>query len=305
MQRDFVQYAAVPVVPTAAAGDVANPTPKKLVWDLQTITFVLSMLFQLATLIVSAVTLSGSGGSNPSPPLLIFVVTSELVIQAVEITWYSVVGVLYYFGELSIGVKYRYWDWMITTPVGLVALIIFVWYLECQSADFGILAESSRIWAIVTIVVMDLLMLAIGYAYEAELGVRKWINMLVPCFGESKNEYSLTSYRGLFLGWIPFVGIFAPMVVALITAEPTGNVFGYAIFAVSITAFTWALYGVVALVFRSPASAKNKNASYNLLDIVSKNIVGLVTSVVALNLSSGQNTAQWNMTCVSNSSSSF
>jgi len=269
---------------------------------MQSITFLVSMGFQLATLIVSAVTLANSGEPNPSPPLLMVVVTMELTVQVVEILWYGIVGALYYFGTLSIGVRYRYYDWVFTTPVGLLALIIFVWYLECQSATTDILSDGSRIAAMIIIVLCDWLMLYIGYAYEAELNVSGMINSLMnwlPLYKDD-SQYSLYAYRGLFLGWLPFFGIFIPMFVALGTANQS-NVMGWGWFTVVATFVTWGMYGIVALYWRSPSDAKMKNTAYNLLDIVSKNIVGLVTSIVALNLSTGTQATPWqNATCLAN-----
>ena len=267
MQRGYApRYATVPI---GAAGDVTNPKPGSIEWDMQTGSFLLSMGFQLATLIISAITLANSGEPNPAPPLLIIVVTMELIVQCVEILWYGIVGALYYFGQLSIGVQYRYYDWAITTPVGLVGLIIFVWYLECQAATVDKLSETSRIITMIVIVLFDLEMLAIGYVYEAEWkGITNFFDDIL-----SKMTFGWVS-SGLVLGWIPFLGIFIPMFVALGTAQPVASadgtyVFGYGVFAVSITFVTWALYGVVALYFRTADQAKMKNTAYNLLDIVS------------------------------------
>ena len=153
--------------------------------------------------------------------------------------------------------------------------------------------------AIIVIILMDYAMLFIGYVYEAEMGLRDTINNLanwipianpnayalkygmVDPAAKEDNTYSLYNYRGLFLGWLPFLGILSRC--SWRSAPPRRRTTrpGYAIFTVLITFVTWGLYGVVALVFRSP-QAKMKNASYNVLDIVSKNIVGLVTSIVAL-----------------------
>ena len=85
MQRS-VRYVTAPL---GAAADLSNPTPASIEWDMQTVTFLLSMCFQLATLVISAVTLSQSGEPNPTPPLLIVVVVMELVVQCVEIVWYG------------------------------------------------------------------------------------------------------------------------------------------------------------------------------------------------------------------------
>jgi len=287
-------------------GKSLDQKPRSIQWDLQFITFVTSMVFQLATLILSAISLSKSGNPNPAPPLLTVVVTLELIVQVVELLWYGIVGSLYYFGMLSIGVRYRYYDWVVTTPVGLIGLIIFIWFLECQSATTDILSDGSRITAIVVIVIFDWLMLFVGYVYEAELDLRNTLNELVSCvpFGQPRNSdrYSIYQVRGLFLGWIPFVGIFIPMFVALAAASQSDSI-AWGWFTIVFTFVTWALYGVVAIYWRRPEDAPMKNTCYNLLDIVSKNIVGLVTSIIAFNLSTSEQSQSWqDVTCGVNTS---
>lgn len=272
-----------------AKGDVVNTAPRTIEWDMQTLTFVLSLLFQLATLIISAITLAQSGPPNEAPPLLIVVVTMELIVQCIEIVWYTTVGIFYYLGRASIGVRYRYYDWFVTTPVMLSALLFFVWYLECNPATGSdIFNNSSKVITIVCVVVFDWMMLFFGYVYEAEVD---WAINFLDFMGNG---------TGLWLGWLPFLGVFIPMVVSLSTAKIDNNEF-WGWFSVLVTFGTWGLYGVVALAFRRPDQAKVKNTSYNLLDIVSKNIMGIVTSLVTLNLSSGTPTNPlYNATCVAN-----
>ena len=251
MERRF-HYATVPL---GAAGDVSNAKPRSIEWDLQTLTFIISMVMQAVTLVLSAVTLSQSGEPNPAPPLLIMVVAMELIVQCVEIVWYGLVGSLYYFGTLSIGVRYRYYDWVITTPTMLVSLLIFIWYLECPSrTNDDTFADGSKIAAIVCVVLADWVMLFFGYVYEAE---QQWITKKLDFMGEGS---------GLWLGFLPFLAAFLPIFIAIGTSST-----GWGWFTVIVTFITWLLYGVVALYFRTPDQAKIKNTSYNLLDIVSKN----------------------------------
>tara|TARA_Y100000389_G_scaffold182728_1_gene199582 strand:- start:86 stop:397 length:312 start_codon:yes stop_codon:yes gene_type:complete len=87
--------------------------------DFQTISFALSWLMQLVTLIVSVVALAQGG----LPHVLFTIVVLELVVQIVEIVWYTTVGALVVTGVFKrISIAYRYMDWLVTTPIMMVRL---------------------------------------------------------------------------------------------------------------------------------------------------------------------------------------
>jgi len=95
------------------------------------------------------------------------------------------------------------------------------------------------------------------------------------------NEYQQPKWRmnaGLYLGFIPFLGVFTPVLVIVIQNFTVNGFISWL-----TTFFTWLLYGVVAILgamgyWTEPA----RNSAYNLLDIFSKNVVGLIVSNVAL-----------------------
>lgn len=246
-------------------------TPKAaLEWNAQTVTFVGSIVAQAVamglTIWALAESLSGSSGTG-KPPLLEAVLVLELVVQVVELVWYLVVGALYYFRKMSIGVEYRYWDWAVTTPAMLISILLFVWYLQCDLLTVdNLLQDTSKVAAVATVVVLDWIMLLIGYAYEA-----RWTSVT------NLLDFGGGSGSGLLLGFIPFVGSFVPIFVSVYAKPDAVSWF------VSILTFCiWLLYGVVAVVYARPQDAMLKNTYYNILDVVSKNAAGITVSIVAL-----------------------
>ena len=248
---------------------VANETPGSLQWNFQEMTFGISLLMQLTTLIISIVALSQGGLPNTLMTILVL----ELVVQIVELTWYSTVGALYLFGRFDISIGVRYVDWAITTPTMMASLLMFVLWKADQACD-DVLGTTSRQVALVCVIFFDLWMLFWGFVYETKIESMMRFYDRLAC--------NVRPNSGLFLGFVPFLGVFTPIFVVL------GSSFTVAgLVSTLVTFFTWALYGVVALFGQDLGSGamwdeSTRNSAYNILDIFSKNVVGLVVSSVAL-----------------------
>lgn len=244
-------------------GGVKNPNPGRLRGSLQETTFGLSIVAQIVTLVLGIIALAQGG----LPEVLMTVLVLEVVVQAVEIVWYGTVGGLYFFGKYSISVAARYFDWAITTPLMLVSILLFsVWDADkdCVTSA-NVLSDGSRVATVVVVVLLDWLMLAIGVSYEAK--IERVTSVLNRAF---------CGMNGLWLGFIPFVGAFIPLFVI---GGQGASRSGWSLASVLITFVSWIFYGIVALYI---SDAEMRNTSYNLLDIVSKNAVGIIVSSVAL-----------------------
>ena len=250
--------------------DTAN---RKLEWNYQTFTFLLSMVVQAIAMGLSIYALVDSSlEGNSKPQLLMAILILELVVQVVELCWYIIVGVLYYFGGMNIGVEYRYYDWVITTPTMLISILLFIWYLQCNNLtlrDVG--SDLSKVAAMLVSLCLNWFMLMIGYVYEARItSVTTWIDSAV------------SPINGLYFGFVPFLGSYVPI---FISAFIHPNVI--AIVVSIVTFLIWLLYGVVAIWYTTPEGEAWKNTFYNLLDIVSKNLAGITIAIVSLMYTSG------------------
>lgn len=126
----------------------------------------------------------------------------------------------------------RYIDWMITTPLILLAVVLF--YNRKDGVNYK---------CYFTIIALNWLMLLFGY-----LGERG----------------TISSMKGLVIGFVFFAAMLAYMFVYMIPVGAPLAVF--VIFAV-----IWSLYGVAYLL-----EEEEKNIAYNVLDVISKALFGVV-----------------------------
>ena len=209
----------------------------------QDVTFVISLVVQLAVLIFSLVTL---GLGNP-PPLLQLILILETVVQGVEFAWYSIIGSLYFFKKKHFGIKWRYLDWVVTTPIMLITLMFLVIYFHEPCMEVAKLVDFPGFAGLlVLIVLMDWLMLFLGCMVEAN-----WWNV--------RERVSYVRWL-LALGFIPLCVAFIPHVMAA-TERPSES----AVAVIVPTFAIWVLYGVVAIAAYGEDRAQWRNAFYNIL----------------------------------------
>ena len=232
--------------------------PKSCHYSFQDVTFVISLVVQLCVLIFSLVTL---GIGNP-PPLLQLILILETVVQGVEFLWYLTIGALYFFRKMTFGVEYRYIDWFITTPIMLLTLFFLVIYFHFPCLEVAKLVDFPGFGGLLALIVLaDWGMLFLGCMVEANWwNVRriKYIRWL------------------LALGFVPLCLAFIAHVIAA-TERPSDE----AVAVVVPTFILWSLYGIVAIAAYGEERAQWRNAFYNILDLLSKNLAGIVVSIIA------------------------
>ena len=222
--------------------------------DFQSVTFGASLMAQLAVIAFSVYALAKSASGSET---LATILTLETAVQGVEFGWYALIGVLF-LRRHSPGVEYRYFDWLITTPLMLVSLLLFLLYLneECLKRD-AIVTKQANFWTLVGVsVAADWVMLASGLYFERR----------------KHPEFLLAGTAALVVAFVPHVIVLSD------------HFSGTGLAVLLATLVMWALYGVVAFAFRAPtpAAEKTKNGCYNVLDIFSKNVAGVVVSYCAL-----------------------
>ena len=177
--------------------------------------------------------------------------------------WYLTIGALYFFKKSTFGVEYRYIDWVVTTPIMLITLMFLVIYFHEPCMEVAKLVDFPGFAGLlVLIVLMDWLMLFLGCMVEAN-----WWNV--------RERVSYVRWL-LALGFIPLCVAFIPHVMAA-TERPSES----AVAVIVPTFAIWVLYGVVAIAAYGDDRAQWRNAFYNLLDLLSKNLAGIVVSIIA------------------------
>jgi bacteriorhodopsin len=135
--------------------------------------------------------------------------------------------------KLSEIIPMRYMDWMITTPLILLAVVLF-YNTKLSSVDYK---------CYIIIIILNWLMLLFGY------------------LGESK---IISSMKGLLLGFFFYAAMLLYMYMYIIPKGCSLAVF--IIFAV-----IWTGYGIAYML-----KEEEKNIAYNILDIMSKAVFGVV-----------------------------
>ena len=174
------------------------------------------------------------------------IVALEVSSQAVEFVWYVVIVCRY----ATIRTWMRYIDWVVSTPVMLLSTALFFSHRDPDASLWSPL----RGWTMYACVACDWFMLLCGYLVET---------------GRVRRDL------GIVLGSWGLVGTFTFLAMSL---PPSGDALASALFWGVYG--VWSLYGVAAVLPYEP-----KNIMYNLLDIVSKNVYGLLLFVYALSRS--------------------
>jgi bacteriorhodopsin len=174
----------------------------------------------------------------------------ELGVQSIEFIFYT--WLLINFNKIKNITPYRYFDWFITTPTMLVSLMAFLSIdPENPKTLTEFIFENSK--TVFVVVALNILMLFSGYLSEIK--------------PQSQMLYA-------FVGFIPFIAYFYIIYEKFIKGnEKTNDVVDsfftknavYTYFVVF-----WSLYGLAAFM-----PYVLKNTSYNILDIFSKNILGV------------------------------
>jgi bacteriorhodopsin len=177
----------------------------------------------------------------------------ETLVQAIELgfyTWYN----NHIEAKVSDVTVYRYYDWLLTTPLMLFSTMGFYGYINHKNPEplrlFPFYQENSS--TILFVLFMNLLMLIFGYLQE--------LNLL------SLTSSTVWGFASLFTG-------FATMYTNFVAHGPYQFIFFFVF-------FVWSLYGIAAM-FENHL----KNISYNVLDIFAKNFYGVYLSYFIYSLS--------------------
>ena len=183
---------------------------------------------------------------DPKDAILKEILFIETFVQVIEGYFYS--NIINAVEKLEYMTPRRYFDWMITTPIMLFSTIIFFKYSEMKEKDELEAFTTKQFYDnnrdnVHKIALYNGLMLLFGYLGETGK-IAKHISIPIGfvffflSFKLIYEEYAIKSKLGLLLFKVLFV--------------------------------IWALYGVAAML-----PDKEKNISYNCLDIFSKNFYGL------------------------------
>jgi hypothetical protein len=212
-------------------------------------TGIASFIIQIITTIIDTYALS-----IPTPPSLHDIkglLWIEYIVNFIEGAFY--LWMIYNFSAVKNITLFRYYDWVITTPIMLFTYSMYLLItrnIEEKQEHTLLQVINEEKYTLLIIILLNWLMLFFGYM--GELG-------------------KLSVKISTFFGFIPFVIMF--YIIYQKYAQYT---------SIGITTFyyfvsVWGLYGIAALM-----SYQIKNIMYNILDLFSKNFFALFLAYVLI-----------------------
>ena len=166
----------------------------------------------------------------------------ETIVQVIEVLFY--IFLIYYFSNIQNISIIRYYDWFITTPVMLFIIISFMEYKNSETKIKSIDVFNNHTQTIITIFILNAATLLFGVLGELKI-ISKYISFIMG---------------SIFLCYI-FYLIYIEFVKDILINK---YVFWF-------NFIIWSFYGLSYIL-----PYTYKNISYNILDIFSKNINGLL-----------------------------
>lgn len=164
----------------------------------------------------------------------------EFVVQIIEFIFY--IWMILNFSNIKNITQFRYFDWILTTPIMLIALMAYLDDNKPKTLYEYVINNKDLI---IRVVGLNLSMLILGLLGELQL-----IN------------YNMA----ITLGFIPFLYYFKLIYDKYMNKKVSNDKFRLFWFFFII----WTLYGVVAYL-----PYEQKNTAYNILDLFSKNLFGV------------------------------
>ena len=168
----------------------------------------------------------------------------EVAAQIIELAWYW----YFVYTNKDIDIKYRYYDWAFSTPIMLISFVLILEYFQDQQVSVHT-AMSENWLRLLLILILNYAMLGMGYWY---LSLKREILLLI--------------------GFFPFVIEFLIIYAYCAKQTMAGLLLWVFMF------FTWALYGIAVAL----GSKSDREVFLNILDILSKNVFGILITVVIL-----------------------
>jgi hypothetical protein len=203
---------------------------------------------------------------NEEMILLKSILLLELIVQVVEGTFYA--WLAYLFSSIKNVTPKRYLDWVITTPLMLFSLCMYLDYLkEEEEEDKKEKKDKEKKYPFLNYTLDPIID---AFSKDKEILIPIFLlNWLMLLFGYLGEIGVINNLIAVACGFIPFI-IYYVMIYNHYAKYTT---FGKKMFW--YFAGVWSLYGVAAIM-----PYYWKNIGYNILDIFSKNFFGLYLAYV-------------------------
>ena len=217
--------------------------------------------------------------SDAVPEVILYLLCLDLVVQAIEFAFYATARlVLGSAAAVADRLWLRYGDWCLSVPVVVTSLFQYVLYRadRCGVTRVADVFEPLHIVAIVCIVLAVWDMLFVGYAsVEFPGALAERLDAVLRRDGSSK-----------LWPWASLVAAFVPPLVVVVRS---GDGLSWFVFLWTFAFF--ACYGLAAIVWGGGgvdrAALLKRNAAYSVLDLLTKNTLGIVFAAAVIGWGNG------------------
>lgn len=204
--------------------------------------------------------------------ILIQLIWLGLIVQLIEGTFY--IWLATNINSISNITSYRYYDWFFSTPTMLITFAVYLLYLkekeeEKKEKDKILSNQQKKVRFIEPKKNRDL------WDYikynKVTLSIVGVLNALMLLFGYLGEINIISNFVAVIIGFIPFITYFFIIYQEYAKFTEAGNLLFW------IFTGIWSLYGISALL-----PYYEKNISYNILDIFSKNFFEIFIGIKLL-----------------------
>jgi len=234
-----------------------------------------SIMLQVAGLVLTMVALATT--SSDVPGVIVYLLCLDLAVQIIEAAFYSTaVLVLGSAAAVADRLYLRFGDWLLSVPVMAATLYQYAVYRadRCTVTKAPDVFRPVDILVLIVLVLFVWTMLFVGWLYE------------FPGEAAQRLDSTLGGREGIgqLWAWLSLLVVFVP---PLVVVAQSGD--GLSWLVLVYTAVCWACYGLAALAWRGAGAIDvlKRNTAYSVLDVCSKQTLGIIFSIAALNWGDG------------------
>lgn len=219
-------------------------------------TMYISLMIQILTLLFGYYTYINN--TKEEVETLRDILLIENIVQFVELSFYLLIVFVFTNIATKDLAKYRYIDWTITTPLMLITTLLYFVFISNRNYSSSMKEEFKRnsVFDIIKKEKNNIIKMVLSNAGMLLTGYLQEIN-LISLFTSNIVGFG-------FLGYVFYI------LYGYVTDNTTSILFW-------VMFFVWSLYGVA-----SNFNYNNKNASYNILDVISKNFYGVFIAYMVM-----------------------